>query len=156
MPYQVPITIKTALDRISKHDYVLPAIQREFVWKPEQIYRLFDSLMQGFPVGSFLFWKIEQKTSTAFQFFDFSREYHQRDNPHCPALGKLPKGPVTAVLDGQQRLTALISGCMVLWPSRNRTSGGITRKRFRSKSCISTSFTSQNSTRRGNYIDLSF
>jgi len=66
--------------------------------------------MQGFPVGSFLFWKIEQKTATAFQFFDFSREYHQRDNPHCPPLGKLPKGPVTAVLDGQQRLTALNIG----------------------------------------------
>jgi len=110
MPYQVPITIKTALDRVSKHDYVLPAIQREFVWKPEQIYRLYDSLMQGFPVGSFLFWKIEQKTTAAFQFFDFSREYHQRDNSHCPPLGKLPKGPVTAVLDGQQRLTALNIG----------------------------------------------
>ena len=110
MSYQTPITVKTALDRIWKHDYVLPAIQREFVWKPEQIYRLFDSLMQGFPVGSFLFWKIERETAGAFQFFDFSREYHQRDNPHCPPLGKAPDGPVTAVLDGQQRLTALNIG----------------------------------------------
>jgi len=110
MPYQAPITVKTALDRIWKHDYVLPAIQREFVWKPEQIYRLFDSLMQGFPVGSFLFWKIERETSKSFQFFNFSREYHQRDNPHCPPLGKVPDGPVTAVLDGQQRLTALNIG----------------------------------------------
>ena len=110
MPYQAPISVKTALDRIWKHDYVLPAIQREFVWKPEQIYKLFDSLMQGFPVGSFLFWKIERETSKTFQFFDFSREYHQRDNPHCPPLGKVPDGPVTAVLDGQQRLTALNIG----------------------------------------------
>lgn len=110
MPYQAPIAVKTALDRIWKHDYVLPAIQREFVWKPEQIYKLFDSLMQGFPVGSFLFWKIERETSKTFQFFDFSREYHQRDNPHCPPLGKVPDGPVTAVLDGQQRLTALNIG----------------------------------------------
>lgn len=110
MSYQTPITVRTALDRIWKHDYVLPAIQREFVWKPEQIYRLFDSLMQGFPVGSFLFWKIERETSGSFQFFDFSREYHQRDNPHCPPLGKAPDGPVTAVLDGQQRLTALNIG----------------------------------------------
>lgn len=110
MPYQAPITVKTALDRIWKHEYVLPAIQREFVWKPEQIYKLFDSLMQGFPVGSFLFWKIERDTAKAFQFFDFSREYHQRDNPHCPPLGKIPNGPVTAVLDGQQRLTALNVG----------------------------------------------
>jgi hypothetical protein len=66
--------------------------------------------MQGFPVGSFLFWKIERETPGAFQFFDFSREYHQRDNPHCPPVGKAPDGPVAAVLDGQQRLTALNIG----------------------------------------------
>jgi uncharacterized protein with ParB-like and HNH nuclease domain len=110
MTYQTPVTIKTALDRIWRHEYVLPAIQREFVWNPKQICKLFDSLMQGFPVGSFLFWKIEAKTAKSFRFFDFSREYHQRDNPHCPPLGKAPDGPVTAVLDGQQRLTALNIG----------------------------------------------
>ena len=66
--------------------------------------------MQGFPVGSFLFWKIEPATSKTFEFFDFAREYHQRDNPHCPRLGKVPDGSVTAVLDGQQRLTALNVG----------------------------------------------
>jgi len=54
MSYQTAITVKTTLDRIWKHDYVLPAIQREFVWNPKQICKLFDSLMQGFPVGSFL------------------------------------------------------------------------------------------------------
>lgn len=93
-----------------RHEYVLPAIQREFVWGPPQICKLFDSLMQGFPVGSFLFWKIDQSTSKSFRFFDFSREYHQRDNPHCPPLGRAPDGPVTAVLDGQQRLTSLNVG----------------------------------------------
>jgi len=46
MPYQTAITVKTTLDRIWKHDYVLPAIQREFVWNPKQICKLFDSLMQ--------------------------------------------------------------------------------------------------------------
>jgi hypothetical protein len=110
MAYQTPITVKAALDRIWKHEYVLPAIQREFVWNPDQISKLFDSLMQGFPVGSFLFWKIEPNTAKNFRFFDFSREYHQRDNPHCPPLGKAPSGAVTSVLDGQQRLTALNVG----------------------------------------------
>jgi uncharacterized protein with ParB-like and HNH nuclease domain len=60
MSFQTPITIRDALDRIHRHDYVLPAIQREFVWKPEQIARLFDSLMQGYPIGSFLFWSVER------------------------------------------------------------------------------------------------
>jgi Protein of unknown function DUF262 len=110
MPYQTAITVRSTLDRVFKHDYVLPAIQREFVWTPLQVCRLFDSLMQGFPVGSFLFWKIEPSTAQNFRFFDFSRDYHQRDNPHCPPLGKTPSGTVIAVLDGQQRLTALNIG----------------------------------------------
>jgi uncharacterized protein with ParB-like and HNH nuclease domain len=61
--------VKATLDRIWKHEYLLPAIQREFVWNPKQICKLFDSLMQGFPVGSFLFWKIEPSTSKNFRFF---------------------------------------------------------------------------------------
>jgi hypothetical protein len=64
---------------------------------PRQICKLFDSLMQGFRVGSFLFWKIEPKPARNFRFLDFSREYHQRDNSHCPPLGKAPDGPVTEV-----------------------------------------------------------
>jgi hypothetical protein len=43
-------TIAAALEKIQTKSYVLPAIQREFVWKPEQIERLFDSLMQGLSI----------------------------------------------------------------------------------------------------------
>jgi uncharacterized protein with ParB-like and HNH nuclease domain len=46
--YQIGGTIKETLDAIGGNKFVLPAIQREFVWKPEQIARLFDSLMQGY------------------------------------------------------------------------------------------------------------
>ncbi len=103
-------TIADALQRIEKGDYVLPAIQREFVWKPEQIERLFDSLMQGYPFGTFLFWKVEPQTSSAFKFYDFVLNYHERDAAHCPELATIYNRPVTAVLDGQQRLTALNVG----------------------------------------------
>lgn len=103
-------TIAEALKRIQTKSYVLPAIQREFVWKPEQIEKLFDSLMQGYPFGTFLFWKVDATTSGQFKFFDFVRNYHQRDAAHCPELGKMHHQSVTAVLDGQQRLTALNIG----------------------------------------------
>lgn len=103
-------TIKAALDRIQKKEYVLPAIQREFVWKPEQIERLFDSLMQGYPFGTFLFWKVSPKMSGKFKFYDFVLNYHQRDAAHCPELPILHDQGVTAVLDGQQRLTAINIG----------------------------------------------
>lgn len=103
-------TIADALRRIHEKNYVLPAIQREFVWKPEQIEKLFDSLMQGYPFGTFLFWKVEAATSDKFRFYDFVRNYHQRDASHCPEHDALDHQSVIAVLDGQQRLTALNIG----------------------------------------------
>jgi hypothetical protein len=103
-------TIAAALEKIQRKSYVLPAIQREFVWKPEQIERLFDSLMQGYPFGTFLFWTVKPETSGRFKFYDFVLHYHQRDAAHCPELPTLHDQTVTAVLDGQQRLTALNIG----------------------------------------------
>lgn len=110
MAYQAPVTIEDTLRQIERHKIVLPAIQREFVWKPEQIYSLFDSLMQGYPFGTFLFWEVEQEYNNRYQFYDFVLHYHERDRPHCPKIGELPNRDVVAVLDGQQRLTALNIG----------------------------------------------
>ncbi len=103
-------TIKEALDSIASHSYVLPAIQREFVWQPEQVCNLFDSVMQGYPFGEFMFWRVEAQNSGQYRWYDFVREYHQRLNPHCPELGPIHDKPLTAVLDGQQRLTAFNIG----------------------------------------------
>jgi Protein of unknown function DUF262 len=123
--YQSGLTIKDALEAVSKNLYVLPAIQREFVWKPDQICRLFDSLMQGYPFGTFLFWKVEPEKSAQFKFYGFVQNYHERDAAHCPELGTLPNRELTAVLDGQQRLTALnigLRGSMALKePNKWRT-----------------------------------
>ena len=108
--YQTGNTIKETLDEIHRRDLVLPAIQREFVWGREQIYRFFDSLMQGYPFGTFLYWRVTPEISGNFKFFEFVLNYHERDNPHCPPLPDMPNRPLTAVLDGQQRLTALNIG----------------------------------------------
>ena len=88
---------------------MLPAIQREFVWKPEQIARLFDSLMQGYPVGTFLLWRVDAENARKYRFYDFVRDYHEKDHPHCPRLPE-QRHALIAVLDGQQRLTALNIG----------------------------------------------
>ncbi len=108
--YQAGGTIKSLMDKVARREYILPAIQREFVWKPDQICQLFDSLLQGYPFGTFLFWKIEPKNRERYQFYDFVRAYHQRDNPHCERLTELPEQEFVAVLDGQQRITALNIG----------------------------------------------
>ncbi|MFD7446181.1 DUF262 domain-containing protein [Streptomyces sp. NPDC059909] len=110
MSFQTPITIANALDRIHGREYVLPAIQREFVWSRDKITRLFDSLMRGYPIGSFLMWQVKESNTGRFAFYEFMRDYHERDNAHCAATGPLGNRAITAILDGQQRLTALNIG----------------------------------------------
>ena len=116
MPFQTPLTIQSVLDRIYAHEYVLPAIQREFAWDTDQVIRLFDSLMRGYPIGAFLFWNVqpssdaENDAARDFVFYGFIRDYHERKAPHCPKLDVPKTRAVTAILDGQQRLTALNIG----------------------------------------------
>ena len=43
------ITIKESIDNIDSGEFLLPAIQRRFVWSTGQIEMLFDSIMQDYP-----------------------------------------------------------------------------------------------------------
>lgn len=110
MSFERPITIKEAVDSIHRKKYLLPAIQREFVWDSEQIERLFDSVMRDYPIGSFLFWHVDKQKSKDYQFYEFIREYHERDKTHNPKANISGDEDITAILDGQQRLTALYIG----------------------------------------------
>lgn len=104
------LPLKSILNEIHQSRWVLPAIQREFVWSDQQICRLFDSMMRGYPFGTFLFWQIEGSTASKFKFYEFMRRYHERDAKTCRELPALGDRQVIAVLDGQQRLTALNIG----------------------------------------------
>jgi len=82
--FQTPLTIKEAIENIHRKKFLLPAIQRELVWEPEQIIKLFDSLMRDYPIGSCLFWNINKDRIKDFQFYEFIRNYHERDSRHNP------------------------------------------------------------------------
>ncbi len=105
--FQTPITIGEAIESIHRKKYLLPAIQREFVWSPEQIVKIFDSLMRDYPIGSFLFWDVDNEQINNFQFYEFITNFHERDNTHNPKADIKGEENITAILDGQQRLTAL-------------------------------------------------
>lgn len=62
------LTIKSAVELAYQRKLLLPAIQREFVWSTEQIIKLFDSLMRGYPIGSFLFWTVSKENINKFDF----------------------------------------------------------------------------------------
>lgn len=108
--FQSPITIAQAIERIHRNEYLLPAFQRDFVWSAEQIEKLFDSLMKGYPISSMLFWKVKGGTKTDFRFYKFLSafiQYHRICNDPIPTDNI---NDFYAVLDGQQRLTSLYIG----------------------------------------------
>lgn len=105
------LKISQVMKDIERNRYLLPAIQREFVWRPNKICGLFDSLMRGYPIGTFLFWKIYPEHVDDYRFYAFMRSYHERDNFRCRLPDtKPPLEGFNAVLDGQQRMTALYIG----------------------------------------------
>jgi uncharacterized protein with ParB-like and HNH nuclease domain len=109
---EAPITIREAVLAIQRRDYLLPAIQREFVWGPEKTEALFDSLMRGYPVGSFLFWKVEPESSRRYKFYEFMRDYHAATKKRLAPYEIPEPKQLTVVLDGQQRLTSLAIGLL--------------------------------------------
>jgi uncharacterized protein with ParB-like and HNH nuclease domain len=110
MAYEKPITIKEAIEQIQKKKYVLPSIQREFVWESSQIEMLFDSIMRDYPISTFLFWHVDKSRISEFQFYEFLQHYHERDATHNPKASLASDEDVIAILDGQQRLTSLYIG----------------------------------------------
>jgi hypothetical protein len=110
MPNYSDQTIFDALEAIQRRQFVLPAIQREFVWGTDRICALFDSLMRDYPISSLLYWKVNREHAHEYRWYDFVLNYHQLDSPGCPPHENLPADDRIAVLDGQQRLTALNIG----------------------------------------------
>jgi uncharacterized protein with ParB-like and HNH nuclease domain len=110
MAYEKPITIKEAIASIQNQEFILPAIQREFVWNTKQIELLFDSILRDYPISTFLFWKVKAENVEKFKFYRFLPFYHQRDKKHNELAELSGNKDRLAVLDGQQRLTSLYLG----------------------------------------------
>jgi len=110
MSFQTPISISQAIKNIESNQYLLPAIQREFVWDHERIEWLFDSVMRNYPISSFLFWRVEGDTKGNYKFYRFLKDFKQRYKTHNEEFSTNGHNDFTAILDGQQRLTSLYIG----------------------------------------------
>tara|TARA_R110000751_G_scaffold71441_12_gene145043 strand:+ start:10358 stop:12151 length:1794 start_codon:yes stop_codon:yes gene_type:complete len=106
MPYS-STTIAVTVDKINQ-EYFLPAIQRPFVWLPGQMVALFDSLMKGYPISSFLFWDVAPENEMNWQIYKFAENF-RFGNVHNE-IADTSGRKLTLVLDGQQRLTSMLIG----------------------------------------------
>lgn len=117
-------SIKDVVDELNVR-YFLPDIQREYLWlkkaDEKKIEQLFDSILRGYPIGSFLFWKLQKENIAKsdeqdsdklnFQLYQFITNYDER-KPHNEKIRieEIRRDDLYIVLDGQQRLTSLYIG----------------------------------------------
>ena len=89
------LTIRKLIERISSGDIRIPAFQRGFVWTPDQVAFLLDSIYKGFPIGTVFLWQTDTRLKSEKNLGQYLLPEPKRDYP------------VNYVLDGQQRLTSL-------------------------------------------------
>lgn len=90
-------TLSSIVNDIEKGLLKIPQFQRDFVWRRQKSARLLDSIVKGFPIGTFIIWKTKEPLRSIKEIGGAS-------------LPQTPEGDSTQyVLDGQQRLTSLFA-----------------------------------------------
>lgn len=91
------LPIRKIIDKTLSGEIRIPSFQRGFVWEPEKVAFFVDSLFKGYPIGSLLFWRTNERLENERQLGNFN-------------LPEPTKGyPLDYVLDGQQRITSIFS-----------------------------------------------
>src|SRR4030042_2629198 len=85
-----PHPIETLLTWVKSGEIAIPEIQRPFVWEATKVRKLLDSLYQGYPVGYLIAWR----------------------NPTVKLKDGTPSAGKRILIDGQQRITALMAGLL--------------------------------------------
>jgi hypothetical protein len=105
------------LDDLNREIY-LPHIQRPFVWGEDQVRKLLDSLLRGYPIQTFLFWRTRDEIR-ARRFMDVVERDVDLHTLYDSAASQSGTERLF-VLDGQQRLQAL----RTLFDGAIKASGG--------------------------------
>ena len=95
------IAVSDLLEGVTSGTIRIPRFQRPYVWGPDDMIQLFDSVLRGYPIGSLLIWQTDRDDITSLE-----------------ALGPivLPRNsPPTRqyVVDGHQRLATLLGVLML-------------------------------------------
>lgn len=90
----IPSKVEDLLRDVELGKIGLPDLQRPFVWPDSKVRNLLDSMLKGYPIGYIMLWASPD---------DYGNAKHIGDNE------KTYKEPDDLVIDGQQRLTALLA-----------------------------------------------
>lgn len=88
-------TFTELIDEIKKGEIKVPKFQRNFVWSVDKTAKLLDSILKGYPIGTFILWETNERLNDIKNIGNLK-------------LPPIPDGTkVQYVLDGQQRITSL-------------------------------------------------
>ena len=85
------------INEIEKGIIKIPNFQREFVWSIDKTAKLLDSILKGYPIGTFILWLTDERINDI-------KKVGNLEIPEKPDGTK-----VQYVLDGQQRITSLFA-----------------------------------------------
>jgi len=83
------------ISEIQKGIIKIPKFQRDFVWSIDKTAKLLDSILKGYPIGTFILWQTDERINDI-------KNIGNLEIPQTPDGTK-----VQYVLDGQQRITSL-------------------------------------------------
>lgn len=109
------ITINEAMLNVRCQKYVIPAFQRNYVWTRKSIEDLWESILLGYPISTFLFWTMKTSNLSGdpvvYKFcpmIQFRNGINGKPNTEAKRFENIDLSLNNiAVLDGQQRLTSL-------------------------------------------------
>ncbi|MCH4183525.1 MAG: DUF262 domain-containing protein [Prevotella sp.] len=90
----IPSKVGDLLSDVRNGKVGLPDLQRPFVWKDSKARDLLDSMLKGYPIGYIMLWQSPEDYATVNHIGTNDKAYIQPDY---------------LVIDGQQRLTALLA-----------------------------------------------
>lgn len=96
-PENLSKNYNSLINEIENGEIKIPQFQRDFVWDLKKSANLLDSIIKGYPIGTFIFWRTRERLRSI-------------RNLGSLTLKEAEKGEyLNYVLDGQQRLTSLFA-----------------------------------------------
>ena len=97
LPEPKSLAFSSLFDDIERGQLKIPQFQRDFVWDLKKSRDLMDSIIKGYPIGTFIFWKTKERLR------------YVREIGNVPLKDPQKGDFVNFVLDGQQRLTTIFA-----------------------------------------------
>lgn len=92
-----PKNYATLITEIATGQVKIPQFQRQFVWDKVASAKLIDSMIKGYPIGTFIFWRTDEELRSIRNIGNISLPFQSK--------GEF----VNYVLDGQQRITSIFA-----------------------------------------------